>query len=122
MKLNSLTEQNLHILLNLMKEHPDLKVVPLIDSEILSDSEDCYPTFWLGSWGDASVDEVFNGDQRYFLKSDGIDDEELEHYILKNSDADISTMTTEQYNRYIHEEIERLPWEKVIVVQINQPN
>ena len=41
-------KRNREELFRLMKEHPDLPVVPMVDSEIVAD--DCY-TYWMGSWG-----------------------------------------------------------------------
>ena len=46
-------KKNRDELFRLMRENPDLPVVPMVDAEICGDDSG----YWCGAWGHASVDE-----------------------------------------------------------------
>jgi len=48
-------------LLDLIKANPDLPVIPMVDYEVVCD--DCC-TYWMGSWGNAKVDEYYIRNER----------------------------------------------------------
>lgn len=108
--------------LELVKQNPDLPIVPMVDSEIVA--EDGY-NYWLGSFGSASVNsyvciDYYNGDSRFFTKDE---QDAVEEYLADKiidewegeelSDAEVSKMA--------HEQAEALPWVEAIVVWIGLP-
>ena len=58
--------KNLDELFKLMRETPDLPVVPMVDGEIPGD--DC--GYWMGAWGTAKLDEYLVASDRVIFKSD----------------------------------------------------
>ena len=57
--------KNLEELFKLMRENPDLPVVPMVDGEIPGD--DC--GYWMGAWGTAKLDEYLVASDRVIIKS-----------------------------------------------------
>lgn len=66
------SKENVAELLNLIKENPDLPIVPMVDSEIVASDEH---TNWLGSFGKAEIDYVWDNGERIYFKSN--DEEDL---------------------------------------------
>ena len=62
---------NTEKLLQLIKDHPDLPVVPMVDCEVVG--YDTYP-YWLGHWEWVEVTEYYCGREKVHFK--GYDDEE----------------------------------------------
>lgn len=104
-------KRNREELFRLMKENPDLPVVPMVDSEIVAD--DCC-TYWMGSWGRCEVTEYVCGDERIFFKDDDEDSvlDGFEKYRCKWEDWPDEKITA-VFNS--------LPWVKCIAVYINLP-
>lgn len=107
------SNENLNNLLQLIKENPDLPIVPAVDSEI------CWGDYarYIGNWGCAYIDEYLIAktyDERLLYKSDNDIYDTLERYL-----------TTEEFENLPEsdekcEEIYRnLPWKKVIFVNID---
>lgn len=105
-------KQNREELFRLMRENPELPVVPMVNAEIPAD--DC--GYWLGGWGKAAVDEYLLADDRFLFKSDDDVFEALERY-----------MTDEEFDALPEKEsecrpyYEKLPWQKAIIVYIELP-
>jgi hypothetical protein len=107
---------NVEQLLNLIKENPELPIVPMVDSEIVTDDGYCY---WVGAWGTASIDEIYIGREGVHIKS--YDDEED---VLNDLDScqygydyygrDIYSLTDEEWD----ELYKSIPWKKAILVYI----
>lgn len=106
-------KENVQSLLNLIKENPELKIVPMVDTEIVAD--DGYSS-WLGSFGKAEIDQIWNSGERIFFKSQ--DEEELVQNILDEIPLEIDDATAE---RTANDIVEKYEWEKVIVVWIGLP-
>ena len=47
--------------LKLVKENPDLPIVPMVDEEVVAD--DC-STYWMGEWGYSEVTEYYIGKEK----------------------------------------------------------
>ena len=117
--------QNLSKLLQLIRENPDLPVLPLVDREILGD--DSIGSWWLGSLKTAEIDEfvVSNGADEFtdtmkriryiFLKSRDKVSDTLKCFL--SEDEYLSLTTEDSRKRY-----EELPWQKAIVVFITTPD
>lgn len=90
----------------LVKENPDLRVVYMVDSDIAQD----FNGYWLGRNTSVNVDSILNDDlhERVWIRS--IDDD----YDIYESFFGGQYCTDE----YVEEEVDKLPWEKVIVVWI----
>ncbi len=102
-------------LLKLVREHPELPVVPFVDAEIVADAGG----YWLGSFGIVRVDEYLvplYGDAPVMFKSDNDVFDTLEKCL---SDEEFEKLPeTEGECRAIYE---ALPWKKAIIVYIDLP-
>lgn len=99
-------------LLELIKQNPGLPIVPMVDSEIVAD--DGYNR-WLGSWGQAHIDEYLIGaDHLHFKEDDDIEDVLSDVIGYKNYEA----MTDEQAK----EAYDALEWVRAIIVNIDLPD
>ena len=113
--------------INLVKENPELKVVFFVGTEVVADDS-------FGSWyaeiASCGLDEIykqefdtkirFGDEERIYIKSEHEDD--LVDYI---ADVDLNTEEYEELNedeKYDKAKVifnEVIPWEKVILVYIN---
>lgn len=107
---------NTENLLKLIQENPELPVVPMVDSEVVADGSCCY---WLGTFGSASVEEYYIGDEKVHIKS--MDDEEDVLTDLQGSifgrlpdGRDVYDLSDDEWD----ELYKSIPWEKAIVVYI----
>lgn len=107
-------KQNREELFRLMKENPDLPVVPMVDGEIARD--DC--GYWMASWGRSHVDEYLICDyaERIVFKSDDDVFGTLEDYLSCDDFEKLPNVESEC--RPIYDE---LPWKKAIIVYIELP-
>ena len=103
-------------LLNLIRDNPDLPVVPMVEGEVVAD--DSY-NYWLGAWGRSEVTEYYLGREKVHFKDS--DDEEdvlmdLEgcRYCCDPRGRDIYTLSDEEWA----ELYKSVPWIKCIVVYI----
>lgn len=108
-------QEKINELLNLIKENPDLMIVPMVDSELVAD--DGF-NWWMGSWGKAEVDEIYISDERVHLRS--ADEDSLIDEICDNLD-NFDDRTAEEAYELAKEEVSQYKWQKVITVSINLP-
>ena len=105
--------QNREELLKLIRDNPDLPIVPMVDAEIVGDDYGRY----LGSWGCAYVDEyLIDLDGRVYFKSDDDVFDMLEQY-MSEEEFEALPESVEECRPYY----DKLPWTKAIVVDISQP-
>ena len=106
--------ENREELFRLIKENPELPIVPMVDAEIVA--EDC--GYWLGAWGRAEVDEYFISEraERVFYKSDDDVFDVLERH-LSDEEFEALPESEEECRQYY----DKLPWIKAIIVYINLP-
>lgn len=105
--------KNREELFKLMRENPELPVIPMVDGEIPGD--DC--GYWLGSWGQAQVDEYLEAGDRFLFKSDDDVFDALERYMTCEEFGALPSSESECRPYY-----EKLPWKKAIVVYIVLPD
>ena len=103
-------------LLELVKENPDLPVVPIVDQEIVCD--DSY-TWWLGSWGRCEKTKIYSGRERFHIYSEAdeeavLSDMEGCKYCETPDGRDIYDLSDEEWKVMF----ESLPWMDCIVVYI----
>ena len=103
-------------LLRLIKENPDLPILPMVDGEICAGDDYGY---WSGSWGTARVDEFLiskHNDSIHFKSDDDVFD------VLERN------LTDEEFEKLPETESEcrpyfdALPWKKAIIVFIEAEN
>lgn len=101
-------------LLDLIKDNPDLPIIPMVDSEVVAD----YGGYWMGKWGHCEVTEYYLGRERVHFKDDDEEDvlNDLEgcRYSHDKDGRDIYELTDEEWN----ELYQSVPWIKAIVVYI----
>lgn len=113
--------ENVETLIKLMNENPKLRVVPMVDSEVVAD-DGC--SYWLGAFNTSEIDYVFVSDERIYFKS--IDEEELvsDEIDRIGDEAEIAPRSPSFY-KIVAELAENIvksyEWEKVIAVWIGIP-
>ena len=104
-------KKNRDELFRLMRENPDLPVVPMVDAEIFGDDIG----YWCGAWGHASVDEYLICKRYDYIAFKSWDDvfDVLEKYL---SDEEFEKLPEDKSEcRKVYES---LPWTKAIIVYI----
>jgi hypothetical protein len=99
--------ENIQNLLNLIKENPELKIVPMVNYEIVA-GDDC--SYWMTSFGKCEVTKIYNDDERIWFEDD-FDD--LVDKFIENNYCEVEIEAEEIVKNY--------NWEKVIVVYIELP-
>lgn len=101
-------------LLQLLKDNPELEIVPMVDCEVCGGDD---YSWWIGSWGTASVDEYWSDDEKIYFRSESedelIDDAIDEEWPEEMTDEKIEKAASEKVNSY--------KWTKCICVKINTP-
>jgi len=108
-------QKNIKTLIQLAKENPDLRIVPMVDSEVVADDDYAY---WTGSWGKPEIDELYIDDERVYFKS--ADEEGLIDKFYDEYKGDLEY--EEDIAAYAEKKVEDLNWEKVIAVNIGTPD
>jgi hypothetical protein len=106
-------QNDVNALMQLIKDNPELEIMPMVDYECVLGDDFRY---WAAEWGEARVDEYYVCDERiYFRKSDF--DTLVEDFIDKNYE-DYPNHSDEELEKLAEEKINSYEWEKVIVVYI----
>lgn len=115
-KETEIQQENVNVLIKLMKENPTLRVIPMVDSEVVG--SDDY-SFWTGVFGKAEIEEVWNTDERIYIKS--ADEEELIYDAIEDFSFNpkLDCLSDEELTKMAEEKVNNLEWEKVIAVNIN---
>ena len=107
--------ENIEKLLQLIKENPDLPILPMVDGEVCGGDDYNY---WMGAWGRCCIDEYlideWYGDGCVRFKSDGDEDTIIEGIAEIKYDG-----TDEDYEK-AEKEVASM-WKKAIVVYICLP-
>ncbi len=107
-------KQNREELFKLMRENPDLPVVPMVDYEVVGDDSG----WWFGSWGGSYICECVLGKGWLYFREDD-DLSEIENALSDKYGYDVIENWSDEKREKAYKE---LPWAKVIVVSINSPN
>lgn len=103
-------------LFRLMRENPDLPVIPFVDGEVCAGDDFAS---WMGSWGASRVDEfVFPPDEYkpVIFKSDNDIFDTLENCLPEEKFDALPETEAECLPIY-----DALPWTKAIIISINVP-
>ena len=97
-------------LFKLMQEHPELPVIPMVESEVVCD--DSYG-YWMGSWGDCRIDKfIVTEDRIYFIDAD------KDEILLSLYDWEwVDEVSDEEYEQGY----KNINWIDAIIVNINTP-
>ena len=102
-------KENQKKLFQLMREHPELPVIPMVDGEIPGDDSG----YWLGAWGHATLEEYLIGSNGVIFKSDDDVFDTLERFLPTDEYVCLPDVESECRKVY-----DTLPWKKAIVVYI----
>lgn len=106
-------QKNINTLLGLIKENPELEIVPMVDSEIGGGDYSHYTA----EWGTAEIDRYHCADDRiYFEKHDF---EELVDDFIEYSYGEYKNLSDDELQEIAEREVSNLEWIKAIVVNIN---
>lgn len=107
-------KERLAELFRLIKENPELPILPMVDSEIVADD---YCTRWTGSWGSAEITEYYITEERVHFKD--VDDwGEISDVLSSEFGYDVYETMSDNTAKEVYE---NLPWIKAIAVNIDLP-
>ena len=106
-------KKNRDALFRLMREHPELPVVPMVNSEIIADD---YCSYWMGNWGKAGIAAYIVGDERIYFREDDSDDMEN---VLNHTKGGQDWYEAPEAK--VEEAYRNLPWTEAIIVYIEMP-
>jgi hypothetical protein len=96
-------------LLKLIKENPDLKIIPMVHYDCVEDGGG----YWSARWGEASVDEYYEDDGRIYFKNNDFEDVVNKFYEDGYGTYE-DDITEEEAEKLVNE----VDWVKCIVVYI----
>lgn len=102
-------------LFKLIKENPDLEIVPMVCNEVCNSDDHRY---WMGEWGKCSVDEYFVGDERVWVREDDCEDL-VQQLIDEKFLSEWKGKTEEEMEKLAGEIIDGYSWVKCIVIYID---
>jgi hypothetical protein len=111
--ISDIEEQNRAELFNLMREYPNLPVVPMVDSEIISDD---YCSRYKGVLGAAYIAEYLIGDKQIYFYDDE-DEEQISEVLTAFFGYDRWLQMDE--NGTAAAEYAALPWTRAIIIDID---
>lgn len=105
-------------LLQLAQENPHLRIMAMVDSEIVAD--DGY-AWWAASFGKAEVTQVWCDNERLYIRSED-EDTLIERYCDDNfDDEEHKGMSDDELDTLAKAAVAAYEWETVIAVKINTP-
>jgi hypothetical protein len=112
-------QENVSYLLNLIKENPELPIMPMVSTECVGGDDFSY---WAAEWGKASIEEYWvdeDNEGRIYYKSSSYDD--LVDKIMDEReidfDLDPEANDLEEFAKGI---VNKYEWTKAIFVKINE--
>lgn len=110
------TNNQVEELLTLIKDNPDLPIIPMVNQEVVAD--DSY-TWWLGRWKYSEVSGYYLGNEAIHFKDDDEEDVLKDmvgcKYYCTPDGRDITEISDEEWDALYAS----IPWEKCIVVYID---
>lgn len=103
-------------LLKLIKENPDLEIVPMVDTDCVA-SDDF--SWWIASWGSATIEEIYNHEERCYVRSS--DEDYVGELIFDRLELNNPSWSDSYLEEQTEKELKEVEWEKVIAVKINLP-
>ena len=102
-------------LLALAKENPSLRIVPMIQTDVVASDEF---TWWIGGFGNSSIEEIYDDGEQIHIRSIG-EENLIEEIMLQSGDY----LVGKDDELYAEAQVivNDYPWEKVIAVKIGLP-
>ena len=115
---------NIKNLLELIKKNPGLEILPRVNTEVIGSDDHAW---WLGSFGKARIDEIWNDGEDIYIRSE--DEDDLIDDYIESRDDDKNwhngrwvMLTDAEKEQIAKEEIEKnYDWKKCILVWISTP-
>lgn len=102
--------ENIKTALTLIEQNPSLRIVPMVDSEVVADDGFGW---WVAEWGKASIEEIWSDNERVYIRS--VDEDTLVENPLDDDSEDVNgDIEWEKAKKTVSE----YEWEKVIAVKI----
>lgn len=107
---------NSEMFVQLVKEFPNLPIMPMVDTECVCDDNHGW---WAAQMGQPMVDEYYIDDERIYLKS--MDLEDLEETFADNNydDEPYKSMTEEELGKEAKRVVANYEWIKAIMLPID---
>jgi len=106
-----LQQKNVKHLLELIQANPELRIVPIVDTE-------CVPSddfnSWVAGWGEARLEEIWENLDRERIYIKYYDYDDLVDEIRDETEEEISEEKAQRI-------VDSYGWEKVIIVKIRTP-
>ena len=114
-KETEIQQKEVNTLIRLMKENPTLRVLPMVNTEVVG--SDDY-SWWTGVFGRVELDECWSDEERVYIRSS--DEEELVEMALEGieSSEEFVNFSEEQREAMAEDEVNKLGWEKIIALSI----
>lgn len=109
-------QENISHLLQLIKENPELPIMPMVSTECVGGDDYSY---WAAEWGKASIEEYWvdeDNEGTIYYKSSGYDDL-VEKYL---DQMECNFPSPEQNLSYATKMVDEYEWKKAIIVKINE--
>lgn len=105
-------KEKLKVLLELIEQNPELRIVPMVDSQVVAEEGFSY---WIAEWGNARIEEIYNDGERIYILSD--DEEGLIEELAWNGEI-INGLSESEAIKKAEEIVSNYKWERVIAVAI----
>lgn len=104
-------KENINQLFELIKQNPDLPIVPMVEQEVVGDDSSGR---WMGSWGSSRIGEYCVGEEKIYLR----EKEAVEDLLSEKYGYDAFLQMDDETVKKAYEE---MPWIKAIIVNIDLP-
>lgn len=106
-------KEKVAVLLNLIKENPDVEILPMVHRDCIFDDSWAY---WMAKWSSAELDKYYVSSERVYKYSD--DFEELVERWIDNNYEDYEGLTDDELEAKATEIINGYEWTDAIIVYI----
>jgi hypothetical protein len=113
-------QKNVEKLMTLIKENPELPIVPMVSAELFADDYG----WWLGGWGSAEIEYMANGADYKFLNEEEIYFESQgkhEQEIIDHIFDEFPELNEHDVQEKYKDKSDEIKWKKVIVARITTP-
>lgn len=104
-------KENINQLFELIKQNPDLPIVPMVEQEVVGDDSSGR---WMGSWGSSRIGEYCVGEEKIYFREKGA----VEDLLSEKYGYDAFLQMDDETAKKAYEE---MPWIKAIIVNIDLP-
>ena len=106
-------KQDVIILLNLIKENPELPILPMVSTECIFD---CSHDYWMAEWSNAKVTKYLVSDERVYQYD--VDFEDLVETWIDNKYEEYDDFSGNELEKLAKKIINSYKWVNAIIVHI----